>query len=57
MWRFKFSARLIDCYNYTNVNNPRSRQKVVDLISGLELVDIYRYLHLNQNDKHGGKRT
>ena len=39
---------LKDCYNYTNVNNPWSRQKVVDLITELELVDVYRYLYPNQ---------
>ena len=39
---------LKDCYNYTNINKPLSRQKVVDLISKLELVDIYRYLYSNQ---------
>ena len=39
---------LKDCYNYTNINNPRSRQNVVDLISELDLVDVYRYLYPNQ---------
>ena len=36
-----------DCNNYTNVNNPRSRQKVLDLISELDLIDIYRHFHPN----------
>ena len=48
---------LKDCYNYTNVNNPRSRQKVVDLITELELVDVYRYLHPNQKRYTWRKKT
>ena len=37
-----------DCYNYANINNPRSRQKVADLTSELDLVDVIRYLYPNQ---------
>ena len=48
---------LKDCYNYTNVNNPRSRQKVVDLITELELVDVYRYLYPNQKRYTWRKKT
>ena len=34
-----------DSYNYNNVNNPKVRIATVDLISELDLLDIYRTLH------------
>ena len=32
----------IDTYNYVNVNNPKSHNEVLDIISQLNLVDIWR---------------
>ena len=38
---------IIDTYNYRRVNNPRARQCVLDLITDLDLSDIYRDTHPN----------
>ena len=32
----------IDTYNYENVNNPKSRDEVLDIISQLDHFDIWR---------------
>ena len=36
-----------DCFNYININNPRSRKKVIELMENCDLTDIYRNLHPN----------
>ena len=40
---------LLDCHNYTNINNPQARQKVLQMINNLDLTDSFR--HLNNNVK------
>ena len=35
----------IDYYNYLHINNPRAREKVLELIDSYDLVDIFRELH------------
>ena len=37
-----------DCYNYKTLNNPRSRQKVLELVNELNFIDVFRHLHPNQ---------
>ena len=32
----------IDTYNYKNINNPKSRDKVLEMIGELDLIDIWR---------------
>ena len=39
----------LDCDNYTNINNPRSRQKVLKIIRDRNLVDTFR--EKNNNSK------
>ena len=34
-----------DCKNYTRINNPNSRKRVIEMMNEVNLVDIYRYLH------------
>ena len=34
-----------DSYNYSNVNNPQARTKVLQIISELDLVDMFRKLN------------
>ena len=34
-----------DCKNYTSVNNPRARNKVIEMIDECNLVDAYRYFN------------
>ena len=34
-----------DSYNYSNINNPKARKRVLEMINDLDLIDIYRYLH------------
>ena len=35
----------MDYYNYLHVNNPKAREKVIEIVSQLNLTDIYRELH------------
>ena len=34
-----------DTYNYKWINNPRSKQAILELMRDNELSDIYRHLH------------
>ena len=34
-----------DNKHYKNVNNPKSRQRVIEIMENLELVDAYRSIH------------
>ena len=38
---------LIDCHNYSNINNPRARHKVLQMINDLDLTDSFRQLNNN----------
>lgn len=40
---------MLDSYNYININNPRSRNKCIDIIKKNNLVDVYR--HFNTDKK------
>ena len=51
-----------DTKNYTNINNPKSREKVIDLCAEFDLIDIWRELNIessrytwrtNNGNKHG----
>ena len=51
-----------DTKNYLNINNPRAREKVLDICAELDLIDIWRELNMelerytwrtNNNNKHG----
>ena len=35
----------LDTYNYTNINNPRAREKILDLKEELNIVDPYREVY------------
>ena len=35
----------IDTYNYLHVNNPNARDKILEIMEDLQLVDYYRILH------------
>ena len=35
----------LDCYNYKNLNHPKARHKVLNLIEEFGLIDLYRYFH------------
>ena len=37
----------INCMNYRNINNPRSRDKVLELLNVGDLMDTYRTLDQN----------
>ena len=43
-----------DTLNYINENNPKSHAQIHQLISELDLVDVWRELNRNQIDLHGG---
>ena len=36
-----------DSDNYTSINNPRARSYVLEIISEIDLVDTFRFLHPN----------
>lgn len=38
----------IDCLNYVNVNNPKARDKVINMIFDLDLIDVWREDHLEE---------
>ena len=38
-----------DCKDYVNINNPRARNKVLNLISECNLIDPWRELNLETN--------
>ena len=38
---------LLDSHNYTNINNPKARQKVIQMINDLDLTDSFRYMNNN----------
>ena len=40
-WNLVLNPKL-DLYNYVNVNNPRARDKVIDIMGELQLLDIWR---------------
>lgn len=40
---------LLDTENYSNVNNPKARDKVLELMKDLQLVDYYRILSPSKN--------
>ena len=42
----------IDTHNYLNVNNPLAREKVLELMNDLQLLDYYRILHPNETKIH-----
>ena len=35
----------LDCYNYRHINNPKSREKLMEIIENKYLVDTFRELH------------
>ena len=37
----------LDCHNYTNINNPQARSKVMEMMNSLDLIDLFRYLNNN----------
>ena len=37
----------LDCHNYTNINNPHARSKVMEMMNSLDLIDSFRYLNNN----------
>ena len=36
-----------DSFNYTNINNPKARKATLEIMNELDLLDIYRTLHIN----------
>ena len=49
IWTGDFNLTLnqvLDTKNYTNINNPRSREKVLDICAELNLIDIWRELNM-----------
>ena len=36
---------LKDSLNYKNINNPRSKKKLLEIMANCDLVDIYRIMH------------
>ncbi len=37
----------LDCYNYVNLNNPKAREKVLDLCNEMDLIDPWRIQNPN----------
>ena len=35
----------LDTYNYTNVNNPKAREKLLEIMDDLQIVDYFRFLN------------
>ena len=35
----------LDSYNYTNLNNPKARSTVLDMIEEFDLIDLFRYFN------------
>lgn len=35
----------IDTYNYISINNPKAREKLLEIMDDLQLVDYYRVLN------------
>ena len=39
---------LKDSYNYSNTNNPKSREVILNPLSNYNMIDIYRHIHPNK---------
>ena len=35
----------LDTYNYTNVNNPKAREKLLEIMDDLQIVDYFRFFN------------
>jgi len=46
----------LDYYNYANINNPKARVKVIQIIDDKHLIDTFRELHPETKDTHGAKQ-
>ena len=47
----------LNCYNYKAINNPKAREKVIELMNKKYLVDPYREKYPVQKSLPGGKRN
>ena len=47
---------ILDLDNYRNVNNPKSREKLIEIMDDLNIIDYYRTLHSNER-RYTWRRT
>ena len=47
----------LDTFNYSNINNPRARNKLIEIMNDLNLVDYYRILNPDEKYIHGEKKS
>ena len=33
---------LLDCYNYTHINNPKARDKLIEMVETYNMIDPFR---------------
>ena len=58
MWGFNLVLNpSLDCHNYTNINNPQARSKVMEMMNSLDLIDSFRYLNNNVKRFSWRKKT
>ena len=48
---------LKDSYNYSNTNNPKSREIILNLLTNHNMIDIYRHCHPNKLEYTWKRRT
>lgn len=46
----------LDTFNYSNVNNPKAREKLIEIMNDLNLVDYYRILNPDKKNIHLEKK-
>ena len=38
---------VMDCHNYSNINNPKARSKIIEMMGDFDLIDSFRYSNPN----------
>ena len=45
----------LDTKNYININNPKAREKVLDICEEFDLIDVWRESYPEEKNTHGGQ--
>ena len=58
IWTGDFNLVLnpdLDIKNYININNPKAREKVLDICEEFNLIDVWRESYPEEKNTHGGQ--
>lgn len=47
----------VDTYNYISINNPKAREKLLEIMDDLQLVDYYRVLNPGKKNIYMEKKN